>query len=513
MKAKTTLQSFLTSTKSIHLMAIIFTGAVITLLPGSTLADPPAGDSPASSRTAAVVNPQIDAYITGMKYDPRQILAEQEGDTVIPATPLPDEVQDDGQAIVICKKVKHHLSGNIDDQIILNPTHGVIWPGALVIVDQDLVRGVPAPVSLRRAPMSLSVDLPGIGKHGVFRVDNPGPGPVQAAIDEALDYWNNNKYREGYVSESRSQYSATVAYSAEQLAAALGVSYHNFANSIAAQFKITTSRESKVAVALYKQVFYTVSFDPPLHPGAVFDSSVTLDEVRNAITAETPAAYVSSVDYGRILMLRIEASADTLDADLEAAAKYGAVKAKVSADYKKVLKNSKLTLYTIGGNAAVNAEAVNATSLEDLNAVIQGRNALYSKSNPGQPIAYTVRFLKNSRLAKMGYSTDYTEVTYERYPYGVIGLKHQGAYVAKFYVNWKEGDEAKSWSSGKVTSGWHSDPVIKLKGNAHDIHIQLQSSTGISWVKRGIDLTGPPPPGTWFVATGTAYYPSLTRQK
>ena len=479
-------------------------GPVVTGSPVAT------GTLPTPPRAEAVSNPQIDAYITGLKYDPRQLLAEQEGDSVIPATPLPDEVQDDGQAIVICKKVKHHLSGNIDDQLILHPNHGVIWPGALVLVDQDLVRGTPAPVLLRRGSMWLSVDLPGIGGRGVFQVDNPSQGTVQAAIDGALDYWNNNKYREGYVSEARSLYTATVAYNAQQLAAGLGVSYGNFANSIAAQFKVTTSRESKVAVALFKQVFYTVSFDPPSHPGAVFDPAVTLDEVRNGITADAPAGYVSSVDYGRILMLRIESSAETLDTDLEAAAKYAAVKVKTSVDYKKILANSKLTLFTIGGNAEVNAEAVDATRIGDLDAVIQGKNALYSKSNPGQPVAYTIRFLKDGRLAKMGYSTDYTEVSYERHPYGAIGLEHAGAYVAKFNVTWKEGNEAKSWSSGRVTAGWKSEPVIKLKGNAHDIHIQLQSFTGISWVNRGIDLTAPPPPGTWFKATGTAYFPNLS---
>jgi thiol-activated cytolysin len=469
----------------------------------------PTGTMPAPPRPEAVSNPQIDAYLAGLKYDSRQILAEQVGDSVIPAKPLPDEVQDDGKAIVICKQVKHHLSGNIDDMLIFNPTHGVIWPGALVTVDQDLVRGTPAPLSLRRAPMWLSVDLPGIGGRGVFQVDDPSQGTVQAAIDGALDYWNNYKYQEGYVSKARSQYAATVVYSAEQLAASLGVTYGNFANSIATQFKMTTSHESKVAVALFKQVFYTVSFDPPSHPGAVFDPGVTLDDVRNGITGETPAGYVSSVDYGRILMLQIEASADTLDTDLQAAAKYGALKVKASADYQKILQKSKITLFTIGGNAEVNAQVVSATRIEDLQAAIQGQNALYSKSNPGQPISYTIRFLKDGRLAKMGYSTDYTEVSYERQPYGWIAFKHNAPYYAKFYLNWKEGDQAKSWTSGKLTHNWES-PQIQLKGNAHDIQIQLQSYTGFHWVQKYINLDAPP--NKRYVSGGTSFYPNLSAQ-
>jgi thiol-activated cytolysin len=340
----------------------------------------------------------------------------------------------------------------------------------------------------------LSVDLPGIGGRGVFAVDDPSHGTVQAAIDRALDYWNDNQYREGYVSKSRSKYVSTFVYSAEQLAASLGVSYGSLKGSLSTQFRTATSRESTVAMVLFKQVFYTVSFDPPSHAGAVFHPSVTLNDVRNHMREDTPPAYVSNVDYGRILMLRIETSADTRHSEIEGALKYLSAQVKASAAYRKTIEKSKVTLITIGGNAEVNTRAVDATRIEDLHAVIQGKNALYSKNNPGQPIAYTVRFLKDGRLAKMGYSTDYTEVICERHPHGWIGFKHSGAYIAKFYMNWKEGDQAKSWSSDKKTVGY-SD-VIQLKGNARDINITAQAATGLAWNPWGtifkLKLDGPP---------------------
>ena len=458
---------------------------------------------PAPARPEAVSNPEIDAYLASLKYDPRQILAEQVGDSVLPAKALPDEKRDDGNAIVIVKQVKHRLSGNIDDVLILSPTHSVIWPGALVKADQNLVRGTPTPIQCRRAPMWLSVDLPGIGGRGVFAVDEPSQGTVQAAIDGALHYWNENQYREGYVSKSRSKYVSTFVYSAEQLAASLGLNYWSLKGSLSTQFRTTTTRESKVAMVLFKQVFYTVSFDPPSHSGAVFHPSVTLDEVRNRISGDAPPAYVSNVDYGRILMLRIETSADTRHVEIEGALKYLSAQVDASADYQKTLEKSKVTLITIGGNAEVNVSAVDASRIEDLHKVIQGKNALYSKSNPGQPIAYTVRFLKDGRLAKMGYSTDYTEIVCERHPHGWIGFKHSGAYVAKFYLNWKEGNQAKSWSSGNKTSGYSE--VIHLKGNAREINITAQAATGLAWNPWGtifkLKLAGPP--NKVYVAKGT----------
>lgn len=461
---------------------------------------------PAPARPEEPFKPEIDGYVAGLQYDPRQLLAEQVGDTSIPATPLPDEKFEDDNAIVIVKQVKHHLSGNVDDIMIFSPTHSVLWPGALVKADQDLARGTPTPIMCQRAPVWLSVDLPGIGGRGVFAVADPRHGTVQAAIDNALAYWNDHQYQEGYVSKSRSKYTATVVYSAEQLAASLGVNYRALQGSLSTLCQTTTSRTSTVAVALFKQVFYTVTFDPPSHAGAVFHPSVSLDDVRGNMGNDAPPAYVSSVDYGRILMLRIESSSDTLHADIEGTIKYLGARVKTTADYRKSMEKSKLTLITIGGNAEVNSRPVDASRLEDLHEAIQGKNALYSKDNPGQPIAYTVRFLKDGRLAKMGYSTDYTEVVCQRYPHGWIGFKHSGAYVAKFYMNWKEGDQAKSWSSGKKTAGYSE--VIHLKGNAHNIEITAQAATGLAWNAWGtifkLKLDGPP--NKVYVAKGTTLH-------
>jgi len=482
------------------LIAIVFLACSVQPRPNLGPGTDPA---PAPVRLEAVSNPEINAYLAGLKYDPRQILAEQVGDSVFPAQALPNEEHDDGKAIVIVKQVKHRLSGNLDDLLILSPTHSVVWPGALVKADQDLVRGTPTPIQCRRAPMWLSVDLPGIGGRGVFAVDDPSHGTVQAAIDGALDYWNDNQYREGYVSKSRSKYISTFVYSAEQLAASLGVSYGALKGSLSTQFQTTTTRTSTVAMALFKQVFYTVSFDPPSHPGAVFHPSVTIDDLRSRMSEAAPPAYVSSVDYGRILMLRIETSAETRQAEIEGALKYLSAQVKASADYQKTLERSKVTLITIGGNAEVNTRAVDAGRIEDLHKVIQGKNALYSKNNPGQPIAYTVRFLKDGRLAKMGYSTDYTEVVCERHPHGWIGFKHSGAYVAKFFMNWKEGNQPKSWSSGNKTAGYSE--VIRLKGNAREINITAQAATGLAWDPWGtifkVKLDGPP--NKVYVAKGT----------
>ncbi len=61
-------------------------------------------------------------------------------------------------------------------------------------------------------------------------------------------------------------------------------------------------------------------------------------------------------------------------------------------------------------------------------------------------------------------------------------------------MNWKEGNQPKSWSSGNKTAGY-SD-TIQLKGNAREIDITAQAATGLAWNPWGtifkLRLNGPP---------------------
>jgi len=83
---------------------------------------------------------------------------------------------------------------------------------------------------------------------------------------------------------------------------------------------------------------------------------------------------------------------------------------------------------------------------------------------------------------------------------GFIGFKHSGAYVAKFFMNWTEDGQPRSWSSGKKTAGYSK--VIRLKGNAREITITAQADTGLGWVTI-FRLKLDEPPNTVYVVKGT----------
>ena len=458
-----------------------------------------ASDKPTTPPQTPAANGNLRQYIRALTYDPRVLLAVQgDGGTLIYEKVNDKKDTRDAKPgkIVRCVRTSKSLSKNFDDVAILQPTQGVIYPGALVYADKNLVDGMPRPLTgLPRSPIDLRLDLPGLQDEGSFVITNPTDGKVQSGVNKALNIWNNGpSFKEGYINPSRSNYTSTLAYSSEQLALSLGVNVKWAQGDASAQFKYSSNDEKTVAVVMYKQVFYTVTYDAPNLPEQFFDASVTPAEAKEAFNAEKGVAdaekqvpaYVSSVNYGRIIMFRLEADKKEKAIDVQAALNYGTGAVSVGVDakgkYDSILQNSAITVVTMGGSADVASQAVSARSAADLMPIIKGKNAVYSKNNPGVPIAYTVKFLKDSTIAKMGSTTDFTTTDCTELPNLWIKLVHNGWYTAHFDVTWDE--------PGRPNQTFHSDKnkdyqqTLGFPGDATNIRVNISNDTGLVWEPR-----------------------------
>ncbi|KAA3615379.1 MAG: hypothetical protein DWQ05_13565 [Calditrichaeota bacterium] len=356
----------------------------------------------------------INDYINSLVYNPDGMLNVQSLDgqgSARKAVTADTTEQNESTSKVTCVKTKYSLQQNFEDIAILRPLAGIVWPGALVKGNESLIDGLPQPVSLPRAPLTVRVDLPGIGAAGVRTIENPTNSSVQAAIDSSLEWWNANAYQEGYVNASSSSYRLSTSYSSQQLALDVGLNVAWATSDVSAQFSHTSTETKSVMMAVYKQAFYSIDMDTPEQPAAVFNPSVSLDDVQSTLDNSAPPAYISSVVYGRIIMFRMETAMKVTSTELEASFRYAAgysVDGSLEARYKSILQQSTIEVITLGGNAEVASQATSARNAGDLESIIQGENAVYSRNNPGVPISYTVLYLKDHSLAKLGYSTEYT---------------------------------------------------------------------------------------------------------
>lgn len=465
-------------------------------------------EDPCTNCPGAIDNSnEINIIISGLNYNANEILNVQNISGGSKAREIINDKTDKTPPKLgveqTCRTTDYSLAANFDEVAILRPTNGIVYPGALVIGNSSMLDGLPDPLTLKRAPVTLRIDLPGIGANGTIVVDNPTNSDVQTGIDKALEHWNNTAYQEGYVNAANSSYQATTSYSSKQMSLDVGLNVEWASGAVSAQFDYSSSSEKRVAMMVFKQVFYTITMDTPEKPSSVFAKDISLTEIASKLTSETPPAYVQSVSYGRIIMFRMETTEESTDSELEAAFNYagGFVSAsgQLEAKYKSILAKSSITTVTIGGNAAVATDAVNAKNFGDLKPIITGENAVYSKNNPGVPIAYTIRYLKDNTFAKMGYTTEYT------------AKNCTSKLIDNKRIRYK--NDARIWNGSNKTSsrwpGWARVLIVYKRANSNtDISVSLSNSSK-DWsedveVNKIINLQ--PPAGAHDIRVVQEYY-------
>ena len=457
-----------------------------------------------------MANKAIEAYIASLVYQPSQLLSVVE-DGSTSALPVKTRGQEPN-GVIICTKTNHTVTKNLNEVSILSNTAGVIFPGALVLADQNLKEGRPTPIGLPRSGAQLSVDLPGLENPSV--AVKPDNSSVQQALNRMLEDWNLKNAPAGYKNAARSFLNVSQSFTKEQVSLDLGFSAKWASGNASAQIGIASTTGKSVVVAYYKQVYYTVTMNTPRFASDVFDDSVTLEQARRVFDTDHPPAYVRSVDYGRILLVKMETAAVDTSANLKGAFEQATsggvtVSANLAAKYQNILKDATFTALALGGGVE--------TSLKTFAGGAEGKftglkeyietDGVYRRDNPGVPIAYQVAFLKDNKFALMGFTTDYTETVCVRYPNAWVGLWNDGVYFAWFRVRWTEPgangiyNQEKMVEFTETTAGWYTK--VDLPGDAQGIRIEAWAATFIKTWRDIFSVHLDGPDNKWYRVYGT----------
>lgn len=437
----------------------------------------------------------IGDYLRSMDADPQGLLNVQPISGASQRTQVGSNTSTSGYSggYTECKTITYDLKNNFESIAILRPTNGIIYPGALVIANKETLGGLPVPAGIDRAPVSLRLDLPGIGENGNITVESPSNTSVQAKIDEALEWWNANAYQDGYVNAANSSYSASTSYSSRQLSMDVGLNVEWARGDVSTQFNYESTKTERVAMMVFKQVFYSITMNEPFSPGEVFGPKATLADIEQKFSAEAPPAYVQAVNYGRIILFRMVSTYEATDTELEGSLNYATgltsnVSAEVEAKYKNILSKSTITVVTIGGNASVASEAVEAKGFGDLNSIITGDNAVYTRNNPGVPISYKLTYLKDNSTAKLGYTTEYKveSCTDKSYPSAEVSLNNKNGFLGvtmRFTITYKQRTNGieynRTINSGDIKT---NTKVIKtIPSGSYGIRVTIEYLDGFKW--------------------------------
>lgn len=442
-----------------------------------------ATSSKSENRSKTDFTAELNHYLFDLNYDKTNILTRR-GEAIENYTNTSTKQQ--GNEFVVVEKVKKSLSNGSSD-VAIN-SNGDIYLGALFKVNQDLLENKPQQISLDRSKGRISVDLPGMVGGDSYVDANPTVSGMQEGVNTLLNRWHE-KYAAKNATPARMQYESTSAYSMNQLKAKFGSDFEKVGANLKFDFEAVNKGEKQIEVVDFKQIYYTANFDAPKNPSDVFAPGVTVDQLKaRGIDEKTPPVYVSSVSYGRQMYVKFETTSKSTELKAAIDAVIKGVPIKAESEWARVLKDTKVTVSIVGGNADRAGRVVTGT-VEDLKSLIQ-EGATFSTQNPAVPISYKTAFLKDNQVATIQSNTDYIETKVTSYKNGFLNLHHKGAYIARYYVYWdevtydKDGIESirsRQWEdNGKSrTAGFQTE--IQFRGNVRNIRVKIQEKTGLVW--------------------------------
>ncbi len=205
------------------------------------------------------------------------------------------------------------------------------------------------------------------------------------------------------------------SYSASQWAFELGTDVNVMSVDIKASAESGSDKEENTVIMKFTQVFYTVSFPDPTLRTDVFRDGDQFDDPEGQIGAGNPPLYVSNVKYGRqvFFFARSKLASSYVKAALDGAYN-GAAKVSVhmNMSYQDIMSQTSISYIVRGGAAGLALEPIKAASptemYDKVKEFLANKDAAeFSASNPGVPVAYTMRYLQDRTVAIKGYNTTY----------------------------------------------------------------------------------------------------------
>lgn len=291
--------------------------------------------------------------------------------------------------------------------VSFDPNADSIWPGA-VTQTRTLAEGLAAPIGLARRPGTITISDAVIdGAQSATKYSRTVPEPSLASTREAV----SAIFAQSPVHlAAKTNYLAETAYSMNEASVKMGVAASWMNGSVKASFAGSWLAKKTTMVVRFVQAYYTVSFAAPSSPEKVFGPLVTADDARPYMGPGNPPGFVSSVTYGRMLIMKVET--DESEQDLRAALDLAFSKVNVSVDVaaKKVLKNSTFSVFVLGGSPddAARIQASDAESRASALAAYIQNGANYDPKSPGVAISYTERRLADNETIKVSSTIDYS---------------------------------------------------------------------------------------------------------
>jgi hypothetical protein len=354
--------------------------------------------------------------------------------TMQPPSETVDTIKDKTREMKKNKKYiyeKHEANNKTMSVLELGLSDNILWPGALIRGDK-LANYVYEPIVASRQPITISLTGETVKGAGdlYLKVKSPSRAGLSQSISDLLE----RAIPVGKKVPANFDYTCKQVYNESHMSAFLGADVSYGIYDLSTKFNWDSITRKNKIIAKFRQIYFTVNVDTPVHPSDFFSPSMGVKKIEALLPAGSAPVYVGSVSYGVMALMFIETdySEEQINNSIQAGmdGKWGV---KITGGYtsEDILSSSSINIVVYGGDTAgLENEELN---LKGFKKIISNSYSC-SPNNWGKPLSYNFYHLSNNTLAGFNSTSEYTIVRVSpAYP-------HVRLTVEKMKMDWADDD-------------------------------------------------------------------------
>jgi hypothetical protein len=289
------------------------------------------------------------------------------------------------------------------------------------------------------------------------------------------------------------EYSVVELHSLEQAFIESGIDSRLLTAEMRECFSRDEQPSKNSVVFIFKQPYYTINTSGFENPADLFDSSVSSEAVSAALSGNPPCI-VSSVNYGRIILVKLtgETSMSNIRKDLERVGITGgsvAENANFTDEY--FLNEYKIDAFEIGNSGEQSERIITGGTFDAVNSYLN-ESINISVANPGYPVSFKTNYLSSGEEVGLSNKAYYWErdwkvdeeqyTTFHFYPL-FFTIQRAGSYYYDIYFTDKHDNILKDDNGNAARIAVTRDNRVYVGGSSQ---LKLKESLENFRVRKGI---------------------------
>ncbi len=246
----------------------------------------------------------------------------------------------------------------------------------------------------------MTITLNGADIEGSNSIDVSDPS--NANMTDAINTLTSNNFVAGTLNyDSKIE----VAHSKNQIGLSLGMR-PSWLENIGFDFNNENSQETNTVFVYFKQIYYSISAELPAQVSDFFSDDLDAATLKTKINTESPAGYISSIDYGRVVIVKMTSSSSKIEMKAAIEAVFEGLNVGIGGEYSSTIGNSDFKAQIYGGNSSTVI-----TNIEETIALINDGLTITNLQN-AVPIEYHINYLDGGNF-NTGEVVEYKETNYK----------------------------------------------------------------------------------------------------